>query len=104
VPQSRPEAIHEEAAYFARWLSDPWNNIGFRNEQEKQTVIGYRMVDMIVQNEPSGRVSRNSGERNSHILGVARRLDQRHGLRAPVAAASIRARSVAEAGRGFLLR
>jgi TPR repeat protein len=24
-----------EAAYFARWLSDPTNNVGFRNQQEQ---------------------------------------------------------------------
>lgn len=85
VPQSRRDAIYwdrkaaaqgdEESAYFVRWLSDPTNNIGFRNPQERNVVIGYRMVDMIVHNEPAGMVFRNSSERNKYLLGVARRLD-----------------------------
>jgi uncharacterized protein len=85
VPQSRRDAIHwdklaaaqgdSDSAYYARWLSDPTNNIGFRNVQERNLVIGYRMVDMIVHNEPSGVVFRNSAERNNYLVRVARRLD-----------------------------
>jgi len=85
VPQSRREAIYwdklaaaqgnRESAYYARWLSDPTNNIGFRNPSERNLVIGYRMVDMIVHNEPVGRVFRNSAERTAYLVGVARRLD-----------------------------
>lgn len=85
VPQSRRDAIYwdrkaaaqgdEESAYYARWLSDPTNNIGFRNAAERNIVIGYRMVDMIVHNEPAGLLFRNSAERRSYLIGVARRLD-----------------------------
>ena len=45
---------NDESAYYARWLSDPTNNIGFRNVGERNAVIGYRLVDVIVQNEPTG--------------------------------------------------
>jgi hypothetical protein len=85
VPQSRSDAIHwdqlaaaqgdSESAQYVRWLSDPTNNIGFRNVAERNVVIGYRMVDMIVHNEPAGVVFRNSAERNSYLIRVARRLD-----------------------------
>ena len=85
VPQSRRDAIYwdqkaaaqgdEESAYFVRWLSQPTNNIGFRNPAERNVVIGFRMVDMIVHNEPAGRIFRNSSERHAYLTGVARRLD-----------------------------
>jgi TPR repeat protein len=85
VPQSRSDTLYwdrraaahgdSEAAYFVRWLSSPTNNIGFRNAAERNVVIGFRMVDMIVLNEPAGRVFHNSAERNAYLLGVARRLD-----------------------------
>ena len=49
VPQNRANAIswfriagaqgNSQAAYFARWLSDPTNNIGFRTDQEQALVI-----------------------------------------------------------------
>ncbi len=85
VPQSRRDAVswdgraaahgNSEAASFVRWLSSPTNNIGFRNASERNVVIGYRMVDVIVLNEPSGTVFRNSGERNAYLVRVAQRLD-----------------------------
>jgi TPR repeat protein len=85
VPQSRAETMNwdrraaargdADAAYFVRWLSNPTNNIGFRNAAERNLVIGYRMVDVIILNEPAGRVFRNSGERNAYLIQVARRLD-----------------------------
>jgi FOG: TPR repeat, SEL1 subfamily len=85
VPQSRSDAIawdkraaalgDAEAAHFVRWLSSPTNNIGFRNAAERNLVIGFRMVDVIVLNEPAGAVFHNSGERNAYLLQVARRLD-----------------------------
>lgn len=85
VPQSRNEALNwdrraaaqgnADAAYFVRWLSSPTNNIGFRNAAERNLVIGYRMVDVIVLNEPAGSVFSNSAERNAYLVRVARRLD-----------------------------
>jgi hypothetical protein len=85
VPQSRKETIYwdaraadqgnSEAAYYVRWLSSPTNNIGFRNAAERNLVIGYRMVDMIVMNEPAGIAFSNSAERNAYLFGVAQRLD-----------------------------
>jgi hypothetical protein len=86
VPQSRQDTIYwdsraaaqgnSDAAYYARWLSSPTNNIGFRNAGERNLVIGYRMVDIIVLNEPAGSVFGNSAERNAYLIGVARRLDR----------------------------
>jgi hypothetical protein len=85
VPQSRNDAIawdrraaaqgNSEAAYFVRWLSSPTNNIGFRNAAERNLVIGYRMVDVIVLNEPAGAVFHTSAERHAYLLHVAQRLD-----------------------------
>lgn len=85
VPQSRSDARYwdsraaqhgnKEGAYFVRWLSNPTNNIGFRNAEEYNLVIGYRMPDVVVKNEPAGVVFRNSAERNAYLVGVARRLD-----------------------------
>ena len=85
MPQNRNDALNwdrraaaqgdDEAAYFVRWLSSPTNNIGFRNPAERNLVIGYRMVDVVVLNEPAGRVFHNSAERNAYLVGVARRLD-----------------------------
>ena len=52
VPQNRQNAIYwfkkagaqgmGQAEYFARWLSDPTNNIGFRNNAEHDFVIAVR--------------------------------------------------------------
>jgi hypothetical protein len=85
VPQSRRDAIYrdklaaaqgdEESEYYVRWLSSPTNNIGFRNPAKRNVVIGYRMVDMVVHNEPAGRAFRNSADRNAYLIGVAKRLD-----------------------------
>lgn len=86
VPQSRADCIDwdnkaaaqgdEEAAENARWLGSPTNNIGFRNVEERNLVIGYHMVDVIVLNEPAGTTFRNSAERKSYLLGVAQRLNR----------------------------
>jgi TPR repeat protein len=85
VPQSRSAALkwdrvaaargNADAAYFVRWLSSPTNNIGFRNAAERNLVIGYRMVDVIVLNEPTGITFANSAQRNAYLLRVAQRLD-----------------------------
>jgi uncharacterized protein len=89
VPKSRNDAIawdrraaaqgNSEAAYYARWLSSPTNNIGFRNAAERNLVIGYRMVDVIVLNEPAGSVFHNSAQRHAYLLQVAQRLDSDQG-------------------------
>jgi hypothetical protein len=51
-----------QAAYFARWLSGPSNNIGFRNDQEQHLVVGGRLPFAIGANDPAGIAFRNSGE------------------------------------------
>jgi TPR repeat protein len=86
VPQSRADAIawdkkaaaqgEEDSAYFAHWLADPTNNIGFRNPGERNAVMGYRMVDVIIQNEPAGIAFRNSSERMRYLSQSGERLDR----------------------------
>jgi hypothetical protein len=73
VPQNRATAIHwfgaagaqgnTQAAYFAKWLSDPTNNIGFRNDQEQKLVVGGRLPFAIGSDDPAGITFHNSGER-----------------------------------------
>ena len=67
VPQSRANAIawfrkaaaqgHSQAAYFARWLSDPTNNIGFRNQQAER---------ITAENQPCGI----SAKTNTTVAGI----------------------------------
>jgi TPR repeat protein len=85
VPQSRMDAIvwdqkaatqgNADSAYFVRWLSSPTNNIGFRNAAEHNAVIGYRMVDVVVQNEPTGVLFHNAAERMEYLAEVAQQLE-----------------------------
>jgi uncharacterized protein len=85
VPQSRATAIawfrkagaqgHSQAAYFARWLSDPTNNIGFRNDQEHNLVIAGRLRFGAGSDDPAGISFRSSSERISWLNGLRRRID-----------------------------
>jgi uncharacterized protein len=88
VPQSRAKAIelyrkaaaqgNGEAAYFARWLSDRTNNIGFRNQQEQQLVIGnqLRTAGELLGADPAGLTFRNSQERLAWLAGLRQRVDR----------------------------
>ncbi len=70
VPQNRALAIqwdrraaangNSQSAYYARLLSDPSNNIGFRNAQERN-IFPLLPVNFIF--EPKGQTFHNSGER-----------------------------------------
>lgn len=70
VPQDRSKSIYwdkraaalgnAESDHFARWLADPTNNIGFRNEAERDMFPGLITVRVP---EPVGILFRNSGER-----------------------------------------
>jgi hypothetical protein len=73
IPQNRATAIdrfrkagaqgNSQAAYFARWLSDRTNNVGFRNDQEQRLVVGGRLPFAIGSDDLAGIAFRNSGER-----------------------------------------
>jgi hypothetical protein len=86
VPQNRATAIawfqkagaqgNSQAAYFARWLSDPTNNIGFRNDRERDLVIAGKLRFGAGSDDPAGIAFRNSGERLSWLNGLRQRIDQ----------------------------
>ena len=87
VPQNRKLAIlwHQraaaagiaESARFARWLQDPTNNIGFRNQEEHALVINnqLRSSSLLVGGDPTGITFRNSMERVNWLRGIRNRLD-----------------------------
>ena len=67
-----------QAAYFARWLRDPTNNIGFRNEHEQQLVIAGRLRfgGALIGGDPAGILFRNSRERVGWLLLQRKELDR----------------------------
>jgi TPR repeat protein len=81
VPQNRAVAIqwfkkaadmgHPKGAYWARWLNDYSNCIGFRNQQEQNAIRGLRCPA-----DPVGVVFRNSGERTAYIRRMAKEFDR----------------------------
>jgi len=66
-----------QAAYFARWLRDPTNNIGFRNDHEQQLVLAGRLRfgGALIGGDPTGLVFRNSRERLAWLLLQRKELD-----------------------------
>lgn len=88
VPQNRSKAIelfrkaaaqgNGDAQYWARWLSDPTNNIGFRNAREHQLVIGDRLrtAGELLGADPAGIAFRNSRERIAWLTGLRERVDR----------------------------
>jgi uncharacterized protein len=80
VPQNRAVAIqwfkkaadmgHPKGAYWARWLNDYTNCIGFRDEQERNAIRGLRCPA-----DPVGVVFRNSGQRLAYIREKAKEFD-----------------------------
>lgn len=87
VPQNRQLAIHwyKKAAEHGRsasgndvrWLSDPTNNIGFRNETERGLVLAgqLRTSFLLCGADPAGIAFRNSGERLRWLNGLRNRVD-----------------------------
>lgn len=87
VPQNRATAIEwfrksadlgdTQAGYFARWLADPTNNIGFRNDQEHNLVIGakLRFSGALIGGDPAGILFHNSRERIAWLQGLRRQVD-----------------------------
>lgn len=85
VAQNRAEALawlrkaaaqgDGEAQHFLRHLQDPTNFIGFRNEAERQAVLGNKLRFGLIGEEPVGMLFRNSAERNAYIMGARNRVD-----------------------------
>lgn len=81
VPQNRAVAInwyqkaakmgHAQGAYWAKWLGDYSNCIGFRNEQE-QKALGFLRCAA----DPVGAVFRNSAERLAYLREKGREFDK----------------------------
>ena len=87
VPQNRQNAIawfqkagaqgHGQGAYFARWLSDPTNNIGFRNNSEHDFVIAGKLRFALGSDDPAGITFHNSDQRNRWLTGLRTDADRR---------------------------
>jgi TPR repeat protein len=81
VPQNRAVAIewfkkadklgHPKGAYWARWLQDYTNCIGFRDQHEQNEIRGIRCPA-----DPVGVTFRNSGERTAYIRRMAKEFDR----------------------------
>ncbi|UVT17748.1 MAG: sel1 repeat family protein [Nitrospira sp.] len=81
VPQNRAIAIewfkkadklgHPKGAYWAKWLRDYSNCIGFRDQHERNAIGGLRCPA-----DPVGAVFHNSGERTAYIRRIAKEFDR----------------------------
>ena len=81
VPQNRAIAIewfkkadkmgHPKGAYWAKWLNDYSNCIGFRNQQEQNEIRGLRCPA-----DPVGVIFHTSGERTAYIRQMAKEFDR----------------------------
>jgi uncharacterized protein len=89
VPQNRQTAIawHQRAAaskdsqsaYWARWLADPTNNIGFRNKQERDLYVrsGLSLVHgNLTGGDPTGILFHNEAERLAWLEKAGRQVEQ----------------------------
>jgi hypothetical protein len=88
VAQNRQTAIawyqkaaaqgNAKADYWAKWLRDPTNNIGFRNDTEHNAVIAgkLRFGTNLMGGDPAGVTFHNSGQRAMWLMGQKGRLDK----------------------------
>jgi len=88
VPQNRKTSIFwdqkaaaqgdQSSAHYARWLRDPTNNIGFRNDQERDLVMAgkLRFGVQLIGGDPAGILFRNSRERWAWLLRQRKDLDR----------------------------
>jgi len=88
VPQDRQVSIYWNERAFAhgdaecerwvRWLRDPTNNIGFRNEGEQSLVIGnqLRTSGLLLGADPAGILFHNSEERIQWLRGLRNAVDK----------------------------
>jgi TPR repeat protein len=87
VPQSRQQAIawfqkaaaqgHPDGTHWAQWLSDPTNNIGFRDDVERSIVmdVAGRMRFAVGSGDPAGVTFHNSAQRALWLGGQRQRVD-----------------------------
>jgi len=66
-----------EAEHWVRWLRDPTNNIGFRNEEEQSLVLGNRLrtSGLLLGADPAGLLFHNSKERVAWLRGLRNAVD-----------------------------
>ncbi len=86
VPQNRPNAIYwfkkagahgmAKGDYFAKWLSDPTNNIGFRNNDEHNLVTAGKLRFGLGADDPAGITFRNSAQRTRWLTGLRNQVDK----------------------------
>ena len=89
VPQDRQKAIawYQRAAangdpdgkYWAQWLSDPTNNIGFRDDEERSIVmdVAGRMQFAVGAGDPAGVTFHSSAQRALWLGGERQRVNSR---------------------------
>ncbi len=87
VPQDRQQAIawfqkaaaqgNGKAEYFAKWLRDRTNNIGFRDDAKHDVVIAgkLRFGASLIGGDPYGVTFHNSAQRALWIMGLKNRVD-----------------------------
>lgn len=90
VAQSREEAIawfrksaaqgNAQADYYAGWLSDPTNNIGFRDEAEHDLVIGGKLRFALGAADPAGITFHTSGQRIEWLRGLGAQVNASEAL------------------------
>ena len=88
VPQDRRQAIawYQKAeangdpngAYWVRWLSDPTNNIGFRDDIERDIVMAgkLRFSGVLSGGDPTGITFHSSAQRALFLEGQRERVDK----------------------------
>jgi uncharacterized protein len=86
VPQNRQNAVcwfqkageqgNGQGAYFAKWLRDPTNNIGFRNDAEHDLVIGGKLRFGLGAGDPAGITFKNSAQRMRWLQGERNSVDR----------------------------
>jgi TPR repeat protein len=85
VPQNRQEAIrwfdqagdqgHSQANYFANHLKARNSYVGFRNDQERDAVVGLKLRMVTLNIEPVGRTFTNSAERMAYLQRAGKLAD-----------------------------
>ena len=77
IPKGCRARTMEKPTYFAKWLRDPTNNIGFRDNVEHDIVIAgkLRFGSNLMGGDPYGVTFHNSARRALWLLGQRNRVD-----------------------------